>query len=90
MRRSKRTRGEGLTVDYCLADLGLARLYEIAPISDEMTLNHIGSHGLGLPRSTEAMLGGLPEIDGSGGLSERRHSRRLNKLAYVRIRVRHP
>jgi len=44
--------GNGLSVEYGLADLwGLTRLYRIAPVSDEMTLNHIASHGLGLPRS---------------------------------------
>lgn len=44
--------GNGLSAEYGLADLwGVARLYRIAPVSDEMTLNHLASHALGLPRS---------------------------------------
>jgi alkylation response protein AidB-like acyl-CoA dehydrogenase len=44
--------GHGLSEEYGIADLwGLARLYRIAPVSDEMALSHIAQHVLGLPRS---------------------------------------
>lgn len=44
--------GNGLADEYGLADLwGLTRMYRIAPVSNEMTLNHIAVHELGLPRS---------------------------------------
>ncbi|MEQ8718276.1 MAG: acyl-CoA dehydrogenase family protein [Acidimicrobiales bacterium] len=44
--------GNGLAIEYGLADLwGLVRLYEIAPVSREMILNHIAQHTLGLPKS---------------------------------------
>jgi alkylation response protein AidB-like acyl-CoA dehydrogenase len=44
--------GHGLSEEYGIADLwGLARLYRIAPVSDEMALSHIAQHALGLPRS---------------------------------------
>jgi alkylation response protein AidB-like acyl-CoA dehydrogenase len=44
--------GNGLAEEYGLSDLwGLVRLYRIAPVSDEMTLNHIAAHALGLPKS---------------------------------------
>jgi alkylation response protein AidB-like acyl-CoA dehydrogenase len=44
--------GNGLSEEYGLADLwGLVRLYRIAPVSEEMTLNHLATHALGLPKS---------------------------------------
>jgi len=44
--------GNGLAEEYGLADLwGLVRLYRIAPVSEEMTLNHLATHALGLPKS---------------------------------------
>ena len=44
--------GNGLADEYGLADLwGLTRLYKLAPVSNEMTLNHIAVHELGLPKS---------------------------------------
>jgi alkylation response protein AidB-like acyl-CoA dehydrogenase len=44
--------GNGLSEEYGLADLwGLVRLYGIAPVSRELTLNHIAVHELGLPKS---------------------------------------
>jgi len=44
--------GNGLTYEYGIADLwGLSRLYGIAPLSREMTLNHLATHALGLPKS---------------------------------------
>lgn len=44
--------GNGLSAEHGLADLwGLARLYRIAPVSQEMVLNYVAQHVLGLPRS---------------------------------------
>lgn len=44
--------GNGVAVEYGIAQLwGLVRLLRIAPVSEEMTLNHIAQHELGLPRS---------------------------------------
>lgn len=44
--------GNGVSVEYGIAQFsGLARLLRIAPVSEEMTLNHIAQHELGLPRS---------------------------------------
>lgn len=44
--------GNGLSDEYGLADLwGITRLYGIAPVSREMTLNHLATHELGLPKS---------------------------------------
>jgi alkylation response protein AidB-like acyl-CoA dehydrogenase len=44
--------GHGLSRAYGLADLwGLVRLYRIAPVSQEMILNFVAQHSLGLPRS---------------------------------------
>lgn len=44
--------GNGLADEYGLADLwSIVRLQQIAPVSTEMVLNHIGQHTLGLPRS---------------------------------------
>lgn len=44
--------GNGMATEYGLATLsGLVRLFRIAPVSSEMTLNHIAQHELGLPKS---------------------------------------
>lgn len=44
--------GNGLAHEYGLADLwSIVRLQQIAPVSNEMVLNHIAQHTLGLPRS---------------------------------------
>ncbi len=44
--------GNGLASEYGLADLwGFARLQLIAPVSQEMVLNFIAQHSLGLPKS---------------------------------------
>jgi alkylation response protein AidB-like acyl-CoA dehydrogenase len=44
--------GNGLSQEYGLGHLwGLTRMYAVAPISREMTLNHIATHELGLPKS---------------------------------------
>ncbi len=44
--------GNGVSVEYGITQLwGLVRLLRIAPVSEEMTLNHIAQHELGLPRS---------------------------------------
>jgi alkylation response protein AidB-like acyl-CoA dehydrogenase len=44
--------GNGLSDEYGLADLwSIVRLQQIAPVSTQMVLNHIGQHSLGLPRS---------------------------------------
>lgn len=44
--------GNGLADEYGLADLwSIVRLQQIAPVSSQMVLNHIGQHTLGLPRS---------------------------------------
>lgn len=44
--------GHGLSTEHGLADLwALARLYRIAPISQQMILNHVAQHQLGLPKS---------------------------------------
>lgn len=44
--------GHGLSREYGLADLwGLARLYRIAPVSQEMILNYVAQHQLSLPKS---------------------------------------
>ena len=44
--------GNGMSDEYGLADLwGITRLYGIAPVSREMTLNHLATHELGLPKS---------------------------------------
>ncbi|MCW2583823.1 MAG: fadE [Klenkia sp.] len=44
--------GNGLADEYGLADLwSIVRLQQIAPVSNEMVLNHVAQHSLGLPRS---------------------------------------
>ncbi|TCJ33495.1 MULTISPECIES: acyl-CoA dehydrogenase family protein [unclassified Parafrankia] len=44
--------GNGMSHDFGLADLwGITRLYGIAPVSREMSLNHLAVHELGLPKS---------------------------------------
>jgi alkylation response protein AidB-like acyl-CoA dehydrogenase len=44
--------GNGLADEYGLADLwSILRLQQVAPVSSQMVLNHIGQHYLGLPRS---------------------------------------
>ena len=44
--------GNGMTREFGLATLaGLVRLFRIAPVSQEMLLNHIAHKSLGLPRS---------------------------------------
>lgn len=44
--------GNGMATEYGLATLhGLVRLFRIAPLSSEMSLNHIAQHELGLPKS---------------------------------------
>ena len=44
--------GNGMATEYGLATLlGLVRLFRIAPVSSEMSLNHIAQHELGLPKS---------------------------------------
>ncbi len=44
--------GNGLAQEYGLSDVwGLARLYRIAPVSQEMVLNFVAQRVLGLPRS---------------------------------------
>lgn len=44
--------GHGLSREYGLADLwGMTRLYRIAPVSQEMVLNYMAQHQLGLPKS---------------------------------------
>jgi alkylation response protein AidB-like acyl-CoA dehydrogenase len=44
--------GNGMSREYGIAAfLGLVRLFRIAPVSNEMILNHIAQHSLGLPRS---------------------------------------
>jgi alkylation response protein AidB-like acyl-CoA dehydrogenase len=44
--------GNGLSREYGLGHLwGLTRMYAVAPVSREMTLNHIATHELGLPKS---------------------------------------
>jgi alkylation response protein AidB-like acyl-CoA dehydrogenase len=44
--------GNGLATEYGLATLwGITRIWRIAPISEEMTLNHVAQSVLGLPRS---------------------------------------
>ena len=44
--------GNGLSHEYGLSEMwGIVRMYRIAPVSDEMVLNHLATGGLGLPRS---------------------------------------
>lgn len=44
--------GNGLAEEYGLADLwSIVRLQQVAPVSSQMVLNHVGQHVLGLPRS---------------------------------------
>lgn len=44
--------GNGLSVEYGLVPLwGMARLLRIAPVNQEMVLNYVAQHSLGLPRS---------------------------------------
>lgn len=44
--------GNGMASEYGLADLwGMTRLLRIAPVSEEMVLNHVAQHALGLPKS---------------------------------------
>lgn len=44
--------GNGLSNDFGLSDLWfIARMFRTAPVSEEMILNHIAQHSLGLPKS---------------------------------------
>lgn len=44
--------GNGLALEYGVSDLWwLARLMRIAPVSEQMILNHVAHHSLGLPKS---------------------------------------
>lgn len=44
--------GNGLSHEYGLSEMwGIVRMYRIAPVSDEMVLNHLATNALGLPRS---------------------------------------
>jgi alkylation response protein AidB-like acyl-CoA dehydrogenase len=44
--------GNGLSNEFGLADLWfIARMFRTAPVSEEMILNHIAQHSLGLPKS---------------------------------------
>jgi alkylation response protein AidB-like acyl-CoA dehydrogenase len=44
--------GNGLSNEFGLADLWfVARMFRTAPVSEEMILNHIAQHSLGLPKS---------------------------------------
>lgn len=44
--------GNGLSNDFGLSDLWfVARMFRTAPVSEEMILNHIAQHSLGLPKS---------------------------------------
>ena len=44
--------GNGMATEYGLSTLlGLVRLFRIAPVSTEMSLNHIARKSLGLPKS---------------------------------------
>ena len=44
--------GNGLTLEYGVSDLWwMARLLRVAPVSEQMILNHVAQHSLGLPRS---------------------------------------
>jgi alkylation response protein AidB-like acyl-CoA dehydrogenase len=44
--------GNGVAIEYGISDLWwMARLLRIAPVSEQMILNHVAQHSLGLPRS---------------------------------------
>jgi alkylation response protein AidB-like acyl-CoA dehydrogenase len=44
--------GNGMSREFGLADIwGFARVLRIAPVSQEMVLNFVAQHSLGLPRS---------------------------------------
>lgn len=44
--------GNGLTVEYGVSDLWwMTRTLRVAPVSEQMILNHVAQHSLGLPRS---------------------------------------
>lgn len=44
--------GNGLSNDFGLADLWfIARMFRTASVSEEMILNHVAQHSLGLPKS---------------------------------------
>lgn len=44
--------GNGLSIEYGVSDLWwLTRLMRIAPVSEQMILNHVAHHSLGLPKS---------------------------------------
>jgi len=44
--------GNGLSNEFGLADLWfIARMFRTAPVSEEMILNHVAQHSLGLPKS---------------------------------------
>ena len=44
--------GNGVAIEYGISDLWwMARLLRIAPVSEQMILNHVAQHALGLPRS---------------------------------------
>ena len=44
--------GNGLSNDFGLSDLWfIARMFRTAPVSEEMILNHVAQHSLGLPKS---------------------------------------
>jgi alkylation response protein AidB-like acyl-CoA dehydrogenase len=44
--------GNGLTIEYGVSDLWwMSRTLRIAPVSEQMVLNHVAQHTLGLPKS---------------------------------------
>ena len=44
--------GNGVALEYGISDMWwMARLLRIAPVSEQMILNHVAQHSLGLPRS---------------------------------------
>lgn len=44
--------GNGVAIEYGISDLWwMARLLRIAPVSEQMILNHVAQHSLGLPKS---------------------------------------
>jgi alkylation response protein AidB-like acyl-CoA dehydrogenase len=44
--------GNGLTIEYGVSDMWwIVRGLKIGPVSEEMILNHVAQHTLGLPKS---------------------------------------
>ena len=44
--------GNGVALEYGISDMWwMARLLRIAPVSEQMILNHVAQHSLGLPKS---------------------------------------